>query len=540
MGRLPQGAVLKKCAKRPDGGQNENQNGSHMTDFLTAAQMRAVEKAAISSGEVTGLELMERAGKGVVGAIMEAWPEVTDGNRRAVVLCGPGNNGGDGFVVARLLKETGWSVRVYLYGDPERLPPDARANCKRWRELGEIATFPDERPDPWSSDVIIDAGFGTGLSRPLPDDLMAAFLGALPEADLKQAAEPPFVVAIDLPTGLCSDSGALLPAAVDADLTVTFHSRKLGHVLDRGPEFCGRVVVADIGLSDHVPGSVREIGGAPAVLAKSGGHKYGYGHALVVAGPPGAGGAARLAARGALRVGAGLVTLGCPIRAVDENAHHLNAIMLRSVDGAPGLREALEDQRFTSLCLGMGLGLGRGTHDLVFAALESGRPVVLDADALSRFQRSQEELFKRLHPKAVLTPHAGEFKRLFPDIAGKLDANATEGPTYSKVDATREAAARAGCTVLFKGPDTVIASPDGTCAINASVYERAAPWLATAGSGDVLAGFIAGLLARGVPPQKAAETGAWLHTECALSFGPGLISEDIPEELPKVLGALEG
>ncbi len=267
-------------------------------------------------------------------------------------------------------------------------------------------------------------------------------------------------------------------------------------------------------------------------------HKYTHGHALILSGGPGKTGAARLAARGALRIGAGLVTVGCPQTALWEVASQVTAIMCRPLDGAPGLTEALEDERLTALCLGPGLGLGADTQALVLAALKAKRNTVLDADALTRFERNPQVLFDALHTNCVLTPHAGEFKRLFPDIAEKLDAPATTGPAYSKVDATREAAKRAGCTILFKGPDTVIAHPSGQCSINSSAYDRAAPWLATAGAGDVLSGMITGLLARGLHPMHAAETAAWLHTECALSFGPGLIAEDIPEELPKVFRAL--
>lgn len=267
-------------------------------------------------------------------------------------------------------------------------------------------------------------------------------------------------------------------------------------------------------------------------------HKYSHGHALILTGGPGRTGAARLAARGALRIGAGLVTLGCPQNALPEVARQVTAIMCQSLDGVPGFREVLEDEQFNALCLGPGMGLGPDTQALVIEALKARRQTVLDADALTRFERNPDMLFDLLHENCVLTPHAGEFKRLFPDLAEKLNAPATKGPAYSKVDATREAAKRAGCAVLFKGPDTVIADQTGRCSINSSAYERAAPWLATAGSGDVLAGFIAGLLARGFAPMQAAETAAWLHTECALSFGPGLIAEDLPEELPKVLKTL--
>ena len=539
-------------------------------ELLTAAQMRAIEQAAIESGEVTGLELMERAGRGVVEAIFEEWPELRATSHRAVVLCGPGNNGGDGFVVARLLKEWGWEVEVFLYGDAQKLPPDARVNYERWGALGETNSIPSmtKQHSRWASDLIVDAVFGTGLSRGIDvDDGISAML---PEWDLRNESGCPKIVAIDLPTGLCSDSGRQLEGdGLWADLTVSFHRLKLGHLLSKGPFVCGKVAIADIGLAKINSRNqlvAKPLGnvigwmlGGPSVLAPcmdepvknvvghagrstkwsetygEPNHKYTHGHALILTGGPGRTGAARLAARGALRIGAGLVTLACPQSALAEVAHHVTALMCRAIDGAPGLREMLEDQRLNALCLGPGMGLGADTQALVLEALKAKRATVLDADALTRFERNPEVLFAALHENCVLTPHAGEFKRLFPDIAEKLDAPATKGPAFSKVDATREAAKRAGCTVLFKGPDTVIAHQTGRCAINSSAYERTAPWLATAGSGDVLAGFITGLLARGFGTMQAAETGAWLHTECALSFGPGLIAEDLPEELPKVL-----
>ncbi|MCF6315967.1 MAG: NAD(P)H-hydrate dehydratase [Marinosulfonomonas sp.] len=268
-------------------------------------------------------------------------------------------------------------------------------------------------------------------------------------------------------------------------------------------------------------------------------HKYSHGHALILSGPSGKTGAARLAARGALRIGAGVVTVGCPPDAVVENAAQLNAIMLAPVHDADALAQVLQDTRINALCLGPALGKGARERELVRVALEAKRPIVLDADALSNlFFDEADALFGKLHDKCVLTPHAGEFARMFPDIAEKLNAPATTGPAFSKVDATRDAAKRAGCVVLFKGADTVIAAPDGRAGINSAHYERAAPWLATAGSGDVLAGFITGLLARGFAPMQAAETAAWLHVECALSFGAGLIAEDLPQELPKVLKGL--
>jgi hydroxyethylthiazole kinase-like uncharacterized protein yjeF len=515
-----------------------------MTELLTAAQMRAIERAAIDSGEVTGLELMERAGRGVVEAIFEEWPELAKAPHRAVVLCGPGNNGGDGFVVARLLKEWGWEVETYTLGRLDRLPPDAASNYERWtanggtcRPIADLSPFSaTSEHEPGTPDLVVDAVFGTGLTRPISTPVSRAF---------SAFGHRSHVVAVDLPSGLCSDSGRFLTDSEEdtplaARLTVAFHSRKMGHLLADGPSLCGRVRVHDIGLGRSwlYEDAVSEAEILTDYIKKpSQSHKYTHGHALILAGGPGRGGAARLAARGALRIGAGLVTVGCPPSALQENAAQLNAIMLKPVHNADALAHILEDTRIIALGLGPALGTGEREAALVAAVLRAGRATVLDADALTLIAGDQA-LFGALHVNCVLTPHAGEFARLFPDLAEKLSAPATKGPAYSKVDATREAAARAGCTVLFKGADTVIADPSGRCAINSAHYDRAAPWLATAGSGDVLTGMIAGLLARGFGPMQAAETAAWLHVECALSFGPGLIAEDLPEELPKVFQAL--
>ena len=562
-----------------------------MTELLTAAQMRAIEQAAIASGEVTGLELMERAGRGVVEAIFEEWPELRATSHRAVVLCGPGNNGGDGFVVARLLKEWGWEVEVFLYGDPERLPPDARVNYERWRGMGEVRAISPEDDVPtvhatidsvWETDLFVDAMFGTGLARAAPflESISYLLHKCFRDAlwwygDLGQ----PKFVSIDVPSGICADSGKelcddegqVLQEPYAAYLTVTFHRAKVGHFLGDGPNLSTKLHVVDIGLESSnralqskavtyqptvklvkAPEKFAPLAVERSVGKQSRSHKYSHGHALILSGPSGRGGAARLSARGALRIGAGVVTVGCPLDAVPEHAARLDAVMLRGVADAAALAGVLEDQRINALCLGPGLGIDARGRELVRVALESRgtprptgdvgrgvprRSMVLDADALTILSQNPD-LFAALHDGCVLTPHAGEFARLFPDIAEKLAEPATIGPAYSKVDATREAAKRAGCVVLYKGPDTVIADPLGRCAINSAHYDRAAPWLATAGSGDVLAGFITGLLARGFSPFDAACTGAWLHVECALSFGPGLIAEDLPEELPKVFRAL--
>ncbi|MCI2398658.1 NAD(P)H-hydrate dehydratase [Aliiroseovarius subalbicans] len=512
-----------------------------MTELLTAAQMRAIEQAAIESGDVTGLELMERAGRGVVEAIFEEWPELAKTSHRAVVLCGPGNNGGDGFVVARLLKEWGWEVEVFLYGDAEKLPSDARVNYERWEVLGETQSLKastwERAPFPGTCDLVIDALFGTGLAREVALPLSA--LSCMPEVGQTHRT-----LSVDLPSGYCSDSGTPLgdrPNVVEADLTVSFHTLKLGHVLAAGSKACGKSVVKSIGLKSRPAmsqGHWVKMVEKPQELGKGNqGHKFSHGHALIVSGGSGKGGAARLAARGALRVGAGLVTVAPTPGALQENAAQLDAIMLSPVGDAPTLKAVLADKRLNVLCLGPGLGVDRA-RDLVPVALAAGRATVLDADALTAFQDDPSTLFKMLTAACVITPHAGEFERLFPDIAKKLKAVSKTGPAYSKVDATREAAARAGCVVLFKGADTVIAGPEGRCSINSAAYDRAAPWLATAGSGDVLAGFITGLLARGFAPMQAAETAAWLHVECALTFGPGLIAEDLPDQLPSVFRTL--
>ena len=538
-----------------------------MTELLTAAQMRNLEQAAIDSGEVTGLELMERAGQGVVEAIFEEWPDFAKTPHRAVVLCGPGNNGGDGFVVARLLKEAGWEVEVFLYGDPDKLPRDARLNYERWQKLGNIRVADYDTIKQYAPfDLRVDAVFGAGLRRVLNNSLMAAFEASRAVKKEEKTYVPPKRVAIDGPSCLDLNSGKLMipdniwegDVNLDfyADLTVSFHRLKIGHVLGNGGFYCGKLKVIDLGLE---PGSVEYdwvseerlnpdrvslldlteccetayVWPAGKLWKGDRTHKYTHGHALILSGGPGKGGAARLAARGALRIGAGVVTLGCPPAALQENAAQLNAIMLRSLKSGEALTEALEDSRINALCIGPGLGTSEERRSLVEAGLRSARPTVLDADALTLLARNAR-LLAALHPSCVLTPHAGEFARLFPDIAEKLDAPASTGPAYSKVDATRDAAARAGCVVLFKGPDTVIADPKGRAAISSAQYDRAAPWLATAGSGDVLAGFITGLLARGFDPMQAAETAAWLHVECALKFGPGLIAEDLPEILPQV------
>ncbi len=538
-----------------------------MTELLTAAQMRAIEQAAILSGEVSGLALMERAGQGVVDVILQEWPQYETAPQSVTILCGPGNNGGDGFVVARLLLQLGWQVRVLLYGDANKLPADARYNYNLWLGIGPVEALTETafRASPPAA-VYVDAIFGTGLTRP-PEGEIAGVLRHLAGSGGDDYALS--LVAVDAPSGLCLDSGRILgggvagfsaPAPV-ARVTVTFDSPKIGHFLADGPACCGRLAIVDIGLqkwretdvSKHcircpvtslvtrrplVRDERNSFTDISAAAYKTAGHKFDSGHALILSGPATKTGAARLAARGALRIGAGLVTIGSPRRALSEHAAQLNAIMLTEISAADALESVLQDQRITSLCLGPGMGLADTTREMVKVALTSSRKTVLDADALSVFKGNPRELFEMLHENVVLTPHAGEFSRLFPDIFARLNEKSTNGPAYSKVDATRAAAQQAGAVVLFKGADTVIAAPDGRVAVHSAHYQRSAPWLATAGAGDVLAGMIAGMMARGYPAARAAEIAVWLHVECAVGFGAGLIAEDLPERLPATLGAL--
>ncbi|MGH1577248.1 NAD(P)H-hydrate dehydratase [Planktotalea sp.] len=528
-----------------------------MNELLTCAQIRQIEQECIASGSASGVELMERAGRGVVDAIFEAWPELRMAQHRALVLCGPGNNGGDGFVVARLLHQSGWEVDVRLLGDPKSLPRDARSHYKRWIALGNVVPLSDDALDSYvekhpDTTLVIDALFGAGLSRPFTDLARVQNVLSNWHATSKSSGAPR-IVSVDVPSGLCADSGRYLGRSLEtstdlvikADMTVTFHRLKIGHVLAEGTIGCGTVVVKDIGCIQPrtMEALVRHIHCDQDMkdqLDKAQtGHKYSNGAALVLSGGFGKTGAARLAARAALRIGAGVVTLGVPRDGQSEVAANITALMMTQIEDSNALRAALEDQRLSALCLGPGLGAERA-REMMKGALSprSHLGVVLDADALSAFRAAPEDLFELLHDSCVLTPHLGEFKALFPDIADRLTARALVGPAYSKVDAVRDAAMRAGCTVLLKGTDTVIANQNGICRVHSAHGARSAAWLATAGSGDVLAGFITGLRARGIAPIDAASFAAYLHVECARDIGAGLIAEDLPEALPMVLNRI--
>ncbi|WCR12488.1 NAD(P)H-hydrate dehydratase [Paracoccus stylophorae] len=527
--------------------------------------MRAIEAAAIDSGTVSGLDLMERAGAAVAGQIRLRWPRAGT----ATVLCGPGNNGGDGFVIAGHLARAGWRVRVL--GMDSTPGADAAEMKRRWREIGPILPLSlSDLHRARDSDVFVDAIFGTGLTRPVQGEI-DALLRHMGGSDGDGAFYRSRLVAVDCPSGLCMDSGAFLgrprgphPDDLRVALTVAFDSPKPGHLLERGPDCCGRLVIADIGLHPWRTGIGTKDGRRPADLSaiwpefdiEDGrrppdatrdrnawltkrhsveGHKFHHGHALILAGGLGQGGAARLAARAALRIGAGLVTICPPKSALIEHLGPPDALMRRPVEDANALADLLQDRRIGAVGLGPGCGVDRA-GDLLPAVLDSGRPCVLDADALTALAARG---FKGLHGNCVLTPHAGEFARLFPDLARQLETVPQSGPAWSRLDAVRAAAARSGATVLLKGADTVIARPprDEPDAQGQAVIHSATdiPWLATAGAGDVLTGIIAGLLARGLPPCDAASIGVLMHARAARRFGPGLTADDLPQSLAAVL-----
>lgn len=519
---------------------------------LTTAEMAACDRAAPNHG-VASLTLMENAGAAVASVardVADRHAVRQDVSRldRFAILCGPGNNGGDGFRAAALLQAEGYKVKVYECAPANGYRGDAAA--MRAAFDAPIAPLDAFRGD--DCDVIVDALLGAGLSR-APDGVIAAAI------DAANASGRP-IVAVDVPSGLDGTLGSAPGAVVQADTTVTFVCKKPAHLLMPGSALCGDVILVDIGMPSEVldgikPSLFENTYGlwTPAFpLPQSGTHKYERGHAVVVSGPPLATGAARLAARGALRIGAGLVTLIGSAAASAVNAVHETAIMLRAVSGSDGIAEVLADHRISACLIGPAAGVGPETARDVMAVLKSACAVVLDADALTSFAASSGAtksdaagekgafgfvtrsataaagpgaLFEAIAARdggVVLTPHAGEFRRLF----GEHETD--------KVTAAREAARRSGAVVVYKGADTVIAAPDGRAVINAN----APPTLATAGSGDVLAGLITGLLAQGMPAFEAACAAVWCHSAAARAFGEGLIAEDLPNLIPGVLRGL--
>ncbi len=476
--------------------------------LLSLAEMYRADRLAVEAG-VAGVALMERAGGAVADAVM-----AREQPGPVLVLCGPGNNGGDGFVAARHLTTAGWPVTLALLGARDKLKGDAAHHANLWE--GDVQ--PLEAASLEGIEVVIDALFGAGLQRPLEGTALEIV------RQLNASGLP--VYAVDVPSGLAGDSGAVLgEAAVRAKTTITFFRRKTGHLLLPGRGLCGETVVADIGIPDDVLGEIKPLchRNAPELWRdliprrRADSHKYHFGHALISVGQEVAG-AGMLAGRAALRVGAGLVTLATPPDVWGPCVSALPTAICRRVRGEADFGALLADRRLNAVLIGPGAGVDETTRRRVAAAAGEGRRLVLDADALTSFADRPEDLFALAAERKVLTPHEGEFARVFPDLRG------------DKLTRARDAAAQASAVVLLKGADTVIAGPDG----RAVICDNAPPWLATAGAGDVLSGLIVGLLAQGVPDFEAAAAGAWLHGAAACRFGPGMIAEDLPESLPQV------
>jgi len=490
-------------------------------EVLTTSEMERADHLTIAAGR-PGFALMLSAGQAVAEAAMDLAEEGP-----IVVVAGSGNNGGDGFVAAAELAARGREVSVVLLCERDSLHGDAASAARGWK----YPVLPFNPQALGKPALIIDALFGAGLNRPVkgePQEMIEAI----------NANGAP-VLAVDLPSGVNGTTGFVMGAAVRATETVTFFRRKPAHLLLPGRMHCGRVHLADIGISRSVLGEIKpqtfenvpDTWQASFPVPRMDGHKYARGHAVVVSGEMASTGAARLAARGALRAGAGLVTVASPREALATNAAALTAVMVRAVDTPIEFGELIGDRRFNACVIGPGAGIGDRTRDFVHTALSAQKHVVLDADALTSFAEAPDRLFESIgaseYPQVVLTPHEGEFPRLFSDMSNK-------NPGRSKLERVRDAAQRSGAVVLLKGPDTVVAAPDG----RATIASNAPPWLATAGAGDVLSGIVAAMLAQGVPAFEAASIGVWMHGEGAREAGPGLIAEDLPEVMPAVFRRL--
>lgn len=490
-------------------------------EVLTGAEMQQADSLTIASG-ISGFELMQNAGRAIADAAMDL---VEEGP--ILVVAGRGNNGGDGFIAATELVARGRQVSVILLCARDTLTGDAAQAAAGWKH----DVLPCDANSMGTPALIIDALFGTGLNRPVKGD-------PLDMIELINASGVP-VLSVDLPSGVNGTTGAVMGAAVKAVETVTFFRPKTGHILLPGRPLCGRLRVVDIGIEADVLDEIKPqaFENAPDYwedhfpVPRVASHKYARGHAVVVSGDFASTGAARLAARAALRACAGVVTVASPRSALAVNAASLTAIMVRPVDTPDEFAAMIRDHKVRSCVLGPGAGVGVRTHALVLGLLATDCSAVLDADALSSFAEAPEQLFQAIKAspevRCILTPHEGEFPRLFSDMSNKH-------PLRSKLERVRVAAERSGAVVLLKGADTVVAAPDG----RATIAANAPPWLATAGSGDVLAGMIGGLLANGVPAFEAACIGVWMHGEAGSEAGPGLIAEDLPEVLPAVLRRL--
>jgi ADP-dependent NAD(P)H-hydrate dehydratase / NAD(P)H-hydrate epimerase len=457
------------------------------TPVLTAAQMREAEQAVIASG-VPEYELMERAGAAAAEIIWRAGAK-----RDLLVLCGPGNNGGDGFVIARLLRAHGVPVRVAALGDSKtESSQKARA---AWNgpveQLGEAAPAAQ----------IVDALFGTGLTRGL-DDVVADRLSELSE-------RASFSYAIDVPSGVDTDSGTLLSHVPHFGVCIALGALKPAHILHPAAGYFHRLVCADIGIA--ASDEVHRLSAPHLAQPLASDHKYSRGLIAVVGGSMA--GAGRLAAQAAARSGAGMVRHLAP----KDAAVGLDAVVTAQAKSAAMLGDLIADRRLAAVVVGPGLGRDEEAVSRLGLALNCGHPLVLDADALTLLGGRVDAI----PAGSILTPHEGEFTRLFADLHG------------DKIMRARYAAQRAGSVVILKGADSVIASPDGRTAVSVS----GSPWLSTAGTGDVLAGLVAGRLAVTSDPFRAACEAVWLHGEAARRAGAAFVADDLIAQLPAAIAS---
>ncbi|WP_120496038.1 NAD(P)H-hydrate dehydratase [Kiloniella sp. EL199] len=468
--------------------------------LLSVRDMYRADSLAMESG-VSGISLMGKAGRAVAKTVCGMVPE-----GRVLVLCGPGNNGGDGFVAAVVLDELGYEVQLYSMVPISELKGDALHFAREWR--GIVLRELDEA-DFGQADVIVDALFGAGLARPL-DRTCCSYV----EWSLGKC-----VVSVDIPSGVSGDTGELVGGiAFHAEKTVTFLVKKTGHCLYPGADWCGDVIVADIGIPKKVRAKLdlQFQENHPDLWSKQipryqyDQHKYHFGHSLVWGGQMS--GAGRLVAMSALRAGSGLVTVLCS--EADRLLYELTSpsLIVEEHKDPMTLAEFLKNRKISSFVLGAGGGRSDDFKSFVSTILEScSIPVVLDADAISVFEEKPEQLLSLLNDQVIITPHEGEFKRLFPEIRG------------SRLERARQAAVKAGCVLVLKGADTIITAPDGRTVINTN----APYWLARGGTGDVLAGIITGLLAQSVSVFEAACAGVWLHGDAAQRAGSGMIADDL-------------
>ena len=486
-----------------------------MHELLTPRQMGLADQLTIDAG-VPGIELMEAAGAFLAQVVKKHF----ENPQSVLVVCGPGNNGGDGYVLARLLSDVGLPVDVFVPLGTENIGGDAKIAFECLS--GQVRQIDD--PD-WSAyALIVDALFGAGLTKDIEGKL-GSIVSHINDS-------PAMVLAVDLPSGINGETGTICGNAVVSDVTATFFRYKPGHLLYPGKSHCGTTEVGQIGILDTVLAEIGidtfhnrpELWNSHLPKRKSTQHKYSRGHTLVLSGAITKSGAARLMASAALRMGSGLVTLAGASDVLPINASRLDSVMFAEANDAGEFRHLLKDDRVNCLCLGPGMPPNDTTRLFVSEALGTGKNTVLDAGALSAFDDRQDLFFKQISDRkrdVIITPHSGEFARLFPEL--------TDLP--SKLEMARQAAATANAVVVLKGPDTIVANNCG----HAAIASNAPPWLATAGSGDVLTGMIAGLLAQGMQAFEAGCAAVWIHGEAANIIGSSLVSSDLDYGLTEAI-----